>query len=498
MSQAHLQTILKHAESLATDPVSALDSELLARFLATQDNRAFSALVRRHGAMVWSVCRNLLPADADAEDAFQATFLALVRSGGRIRDGERLASWLHGVAFRIAMKLRRTSARRKVRETVAATHEASEPVSESSWNDLLAAVHEEVERLPETLRSPFVLCCLEGMRQHDAAGQLGLKSNTLATRLARARQRILERLARRGIAVGMASSAVAVGSATGRSAVPALLLDRTDGFVRDTESIPSPVLKLSQGAFDMSLRTKWLVAALLVAGAMTTTVGTIFFSNATGQFPDERSRRGGGVLGGGSPNTQAAMMARTAQTWEYRVVKYLLHTADAEKDLNKLGDEGWELTITNDQGMLVFKRQKARQFPFGEGGRGGSGGSGGTGTGAGGAGAAGGVAGDTGTAGVGEKKADSTHVIPIKHARATTLAATIAPLLGSDESSGRGSPFGGGGFNPGSRRTATGRMSIAVDDRTNSIIVITDDATLKTIKELVEKLDVQVKDEPKK
>jgi RNA polymerase sigma factor (sigma-70 family) len=488
VSRTHLQTILRRVGTLAADPTAPPDAELLARFVASRDDGAFETIVGRHGSMVWSVCRNLLPGDADTEDAFQATFLALVRGGPRIRDGNRLASWLHGTALRIATKLRRTAARRLVRETAAATDEADRPIAESAWSDLLAAVHEEVDRLPDSLRSAFVLCGLEGARGTDAAVRLGVSPNTLAARLARARQRVLDNLSRRGIALGAATAAVSAATVTGHAAVPASIAGPVIALARSTESVSPTVLFLAQGALTMGFRAKWLAAALLVAGALTTTVGTVFFATATGQFPGGGGRGGdGGGRGGGagSPNSPSALAARMAPQWEYKLAKIALLTADAEKELNKLGDDGWELTLSNEVGGIpvqVFKRPKSRAFPFAQ---------------TGGAGSSGGAGGDGGTGTVAaEKKSESTHVIPIQHAKATTLAATIAPLLGSEESSNR-SPFGGGGFNPGARRTSTGRLSIAVDDRTNSIIVISDDATLKTIKELVEKLDVAVKDEAK-
>lgn len=511
MSRQHLQTILRHAESLAADPSAIADTELLAQFVATRDDRAFSQLVRRHGAMVWSVCRNLLPGDADAEDAFQATFLALVRGGHRIRQGDRLASWLHGVAFRVAMKVRRTAAKRRQRETVAATVEADVPVSESSWNDLLAAVHEEVERLPESLRAAFVLCCLEGARQHDAANQLGLKLNTLTARLARARQRVLDRLARRGIAVSAATGAIAVGSATGNASVPIALAERATAFATSLETVSPSILQLSQGAFDMGLRTKWLAAALLVAGAMTTTVGTVFFTNATGQFPDGpgqpgrgSSRGGPGGAAGSGGNLAAARAALANPPWEYKILKVPTGVEEFEKDLNALGDDGWELTVAANANRFVFKRQKSRRLPPGMfGGEGSAGGAGDASVGgsaiggSGGPGASGGgrsgAAGGSGTGGVEKKNDTSTEVIPLKHTRASSLSATISPLLAADDG-GRG---GFGGANPfGGSPRLSGGTKITVDDRTNSLIVIADEKTMKLIKELVEKLDVAVKDDP--
>jgi RNA polymerase sigma factor (sigma-70 family) len=505
VSRPYLNTILRHAQALATDETPSSDADLLERFRTTRDERAFSAIVNRHGAMVWSVCRNLLASDADSDDAFQATFLALVRDGHRIRNGDRLASWLHGAALRIALKLRRSTARRVSRETAAATNEIDRPVADGAWGDLLAAVHEEVDRLPESLRSAFVLCCLEGERGADAARRLGIAPNALAARLVRARQRVLDNLARRGIAVGSATAAIGSAAATADAAVPSAVLGQTLAFASTTDSVSPIVLSLAKGALDMNTRVKWITAALLVATAMTTTIGTLILSSATGQVPDggqpgRAGRGGGGGAATGSPNSPAALAARMPVQWEYKVVRIFLQTAESEKELNKLGEDGWELTLSNDQGNLVLKRQKPRSFPFGGGGGFGSGGSvgdGGTGSSgtSGGVGAAGG--GSSGGGPIPDKKADSTHVISIKHAKATALAATIAPLLGSDEGTGRRG-FDAGGFSPGVRRTASGRLSIAVDERTNSIIVIADDATFKTIKELVEKLDVAIKDEPRK
>ena len=147
MGRSLRHIVLRHADARGAGEGTP-DAEVVARFARTKDEAAFAELVRRHGPMVWSVCRHLLGDEADAEDAFQATFLALVRSAGRIRCGAAVGGWLHGVAVRVAHKLKRSAARRKQREEKAAGPEAGRPVPDSRWSALLAAVHEEVHRQP--------------------------------------------------------------------------------------------------------------------------------------------------------------------------------------------------------------------------------------------------------------------------------------------------------------------------------------------------------------
>ena len=185
MNRSLLNSVIRGAEALAArDGVGARpDAELLRRFTADRDAAAFAVLVRRHGPLVWGVCRNLLPADPDAEDAFQATFLALVRSAATVRNTEALGGWLHGVAYRVSMKARRSAARRKQRESAAAVPDRDTPVADAAWDELQAAVHEEVCKLPEKLRLPFVLCGLQGRPQKEAAKQLGWKVGTISARL---------------------------------------------------------------------------------------------------------------------------------------------------------------------------------------------------------------------------------------------------------------------------------------------------------------------------
>ena len=177
------------------------DGELLERFVAHRDAEAFEVLVARHGPMVLSVCRGILHDPNDAEDAFQAAFLILVKKAGSIRGHRSLGGWLYRVAQRVAIQANAAAARRRAHERRAAemavTTSTPGPVVP---DDLQPALHEEIGRLPEKLRLALVLCDLQGISQAQAAGQLQWSERTLRNRLSEGRDRLRLRLARRGLA----------------------------------------------------------------------------------------------------------------------------------------------------------------------------------------------------------------------------------------------------------------------------------------------------------
>jgi RNA polymerase sigma factor (sigma-70 family) len=206
--------VLRHLQTLydVGTLTGLTDQELLARFQsANQDgDRAgaelvLAALIERHAAMVWGVCRALVRDPHDAEDAFQATFLILVRKAGRLRIRETLGSWLYVVAYRTGLGIRSAASRRRTFERAAAGSraEATDPSatreSEGFDHDVLAVIHSEIMRLPGPSRAVVVLCDLEGVSYREAAGRLNLPMGTLQSRLARARQRLRFRLTLRGI-----------------------------------------------------------------------------------------------------------------------------------------------------------------------------------------------------------------------------------------------------------------------------------------------------------
>ena len=177
------------------------DSQLVAQFLTGDDGNeaAFRVLIHRHGPMVLGVCRRVLGDDHAAEDAFQTTFLVLVEKASALKDCNRLANWLYGVALRVANKERVKGARRRCVERKAAGR-ATDQNGISSEVELRSVIDEEIRRLPERYRVPLVLCHMEGLQHDEVARQLGCPVGTVESRLSRARERLRAGLARRGLA----------------------------------------------------------------------------------------------------------------------------------------------------------------------------------------------------------------------------------------------------------------------------------------------------------
>src|SRR5437868_13011731 len=175
MTSARADFVLQYIRQLAGTRRAAQppDGQLLERFTAQRDEAAFTTLVRRHGPMVLNVCRSVLHHEQDAEDAFQATFLVLVRKADSIRQPEAVAGWLYEVAHHVAIKAQADAARRRAQERRVSPMAAADPTLDMTLRDLQRVLHEELRRLPEKYRLPLVLCYLEGRSQEEAAGHLG-------------------------------------------------------------------------------------------------------------------------------------------------------------------------------------------------------------------------------------------------------------------------------------------------------------------------------------
>jgi RNA polymerase sigma factor (sigma-70 family) len=200
------------------------DGQLLSQFLGRRDEAAFASLVRRHGPMVLAVCRRVLGNLADAEDAFQATFLVLVRKAGALGARAVLGDWLHGVARRTALSARRACARRRAKEQAMARPEVQGETVPDDWLPLL---DEELRRLPENYRLPIVLCDLEGRTRREAAARLGWPPGTVAGRLARGRALLARRLLRHGGAVSSSSLAAVLAQDAASASISDALLHST-------------------------------------------------------------------------------------------------------------------------------------------------------------------------------------------------------------------------------------------------------------------------------
>jgi RNA polymerase sigma factor (sigma-70 family) len=223
MSHLRAAPILQHLHRLTAGlEDTRADVELLQRYLDDCDEAAFTGLVQRHGPMVLGVCRSVLRQHADAEDAFQATFLVLATRAGRIRRQEELASWLHGVALRVALQARTKRWRRQKHEKKVLPAPTSSPAVDWTWNEVREVLHAELAALPERLRAPLVLCYLEGLTQEEAAGRLGCSPTTVKGRIQRGRDRLRVRLQRRGLALAAALTA-ALTEQTLAAPVPAAL-----------------------------------------------------------------------------------------------------------------------------------------------------------------------------------------------------------------------------------------------------------------------------------
>jgi RNA polymerase sigma factor (sigma-70 family) len=202
--------------------VEGSDAQLLERFARESDEAAFTSLMRRHGPLVWDVCRRVLAQEQAAEDAFQATFLVLVHKARSVSKRESVRSWLYGVALRVAVRARQREGLRRLREQNASLRPVAEKSPANSWEDLRPILDEEIQRLPEKYRLPIILCYLEGKTNDEAARQLNCPRGTLAVRLARARERLRSQLHRRGVTLSAGSLAALLAENAASAAVPPL------------------------------------------------------------------------------------------------------------------------------------------------------------------------------------------------------------------------------------------------------------------------------------
>lgn len=273
MSNSQTNVLLQYLHKISCQGRSKQvpDAELLRQFLDHNDESAFTELVRRHGPMVFAVCRSALRHEQDAEDCFQATFLVLARKAGTIRKHESVASWLHGVAFRVACNVRRKKQENRWDESREPEMRAADPLLDMTVRELQGVVSEELDRLPAAYRTPLVLCCLEGRSQSEAAQLLGWSKGKLRGRLNRARARMRERLKKRGFAVSagvfttvLAAQAPSLPAQILRTAAEAALGYAAGRAAAGT--VPARIVSLAEGVIQTMIATKCkTILALLLA-----------------------------------------------------------------------------------------------------------------------------------------------------------------------------------------------------------------------------------------
>jgi RNA polymerase sigma factor (sigma-70 family) len=275
MAQRIENAVVEYLRQVASDEPS--DVELLARFGGANDGEAFALLLRRHGPMVLGVCRR--GAGEWAEDAFQATFLALARAPRRVT--ESLPGWLHRVATRVSQRC----SRRRTQSLPTEPIDASDRFATVEWRELRAALDEELASLPASLRAPLVLCYLDGLTRDEAAARLDCSLRTLHRRLNEGRRRLRARLTRRGLAPVLLGASVL--SADGlRAAVPGTLMQQT--VDRATGAIPiSPsVDELLAGAAGVrTMLMKPLIVLAVLAGGIAAAVAARHPAAATAEPP---------------------------------------------------------------------------------------------------------------------------------------------------------------------------------------------------------------------
>jgi RNA polymerase sigma factor (sigma-70 family) len=275
------------------------DGQLLECFLSRHDAAALEALVRRHAPMVWGVCRRVLGNHHDAEDAFQATFLVLVRKAASIRSRAKVANWLYGVAHQTALKARATRAKRKQRERPMTQMPEPAVTDPDLWCDLQPLLDQELSRLPEKYRTVIVLCDLEGKTGKEAARHLGCPEGTVASRLARARAMLAKRLARHGFVLSGGALAGALAQQAASAAVTASVMSSTIKAVTliaagqaASGAISAQVATLAEGVMKAMLLNKLKIASEVLVVLAMGLIGAGLLSYGTAEEKRNEVREG--------------------------------------------------------------------------------------------------------------------------------------------------------------------------------------------------------------
>ncbi len=286
---------LRHAALCSDD--SLTDGQLLECFCNQQEEAAFEGLMRRHGSMVMGVCQRILQNSHDAEDAFQATFLVLVRKAGALMGRKTVGNWLFGVAYHTALKARAATVKRRFKEQQVKA--AAQEPDDGKWQELQHLLDQELARLPDDYREAVVLCDLEGKTRKEAARKLGWPEGTLSGRIARARVLLSQRLARRGVVVSGGLLAMILSAKSASASVPAPLLVSTIKAAACVAAdqaltagiVSAKVAALTQGALKAMLISKLKIATFVLLGLSLFTFGALALNSGTAQENQGKSKK---------------------------------------------------------------------------------------------------------------------------------------------------------------------------------------------------------------
>jgi RNA polymerase sigma factor (sigma-70 family) len=309
MSQTPRHLLLGHVDQLLTEHAAGQcnDQELLDRFSADRSEQPFAALVRRHGPLVLGVCRRVLHHEQDVEDAFQATFFTLARRAGAIRKRQSISSWLYQVAYRVALKVR-SATKPSTPPSAEPAAPNTDPLEAMSGRELLMALDEELQRLPEKYRLPLVLCFLEGKTQDEAAREVGWPRGTLKDRLEHGKELLRTRLARRGLTVSAALLPLALTQNLRAATISAVLIGPTVQAARQFASHGlaaggnAKAVALAEGLLHSMHTSKWKIAAMLFLAVGVLAAGVVVIHRS---ITDDSQLPPAAIAAAAAPNEDA-------------------------------------------------------------------------------------------------------------------------------------------------------------------------------------------------
>ena len=286
MARDSVWVVVRRLSSVAARAATPTDRQLLERFSSSRDEEAFSALVSRHGRLVWGACWRVLRHAQDAEDACQATFLVLARRAGAVRWHDSVANWLYGTALRVSAEVRNRNARNRARERQGHATSKEQPAPDAAVRELCAALDEELNRLPERYREPLLLCYLEGSTSDQAARQLGWSQRTLERRLAQGRELLRARLTRRGLTLSAVLLTAKLSCETALAAMPPDLTDATTALaVSPAGGSGAPAALADATLKGMTMWQSKVIASVVLLAAVALGGGHVLLKADTPQPP---------------------------------------------------------------------------------------------------------------------------------------------------------------------------------------------------------------------